>query len=194
MHHCCFAKRQFQRYVKSRRQCVTHTSTHWNHWPERKPFQTRTAFWRTFATETLFLERAPLTKWNQAGIIRNNFLWWFFFVMLVYSGLSTLHRRAWRPSYIHRHVQSFSHILRLHRKWLEFPVLHSRIPLLIHSKGNSLHLFTPNSQSILFPPPPLGNSKSILQVFDFPFCEKVHLSHTLDSRHKWYHMVFVFLF
>ena len=27
----------------------------------------------------------------------------------------------------------------------EFPVLHSRIPLLIHSKGNSLHLLTPSS-------------------------------------------------
>jgi len=33
-------------------------------------------------------------------------------------------------------------------------VLHSRISLLIHSKGNSLHLLTPNSQSLALPPPP----------------------------------------
>ena len=33
--------------------------------------------------------------------------------------------------------------------WIQFPVLYSRTSLLIHSKCNSLHLLTPNSQSIL---------------------------------------------
>ena len=33
----------------------------------------------------------------------------------------------------------------------EFPGLHSRIPLLIHPKGNILHLFTPRSQSLSIP-------------------------------------------
>ena len=32
--------------------------------------------------------------------------------------------------------------------------LYSRISLLIHSKGSSLHLLTPNSRSIPLPPPP----------------------------------------
>ena len=35
-----------------------------------------------------------------------------------------------------------------------FPVLYSRTSLLIHSKCNSLHLLTPNTQSIPFPLPP----------------------------------------
>ena len=33
--------------------------------------------------------------------------------------------------------------------------------MLIHSKGNSLHLFTPSSQSIPLPPPPPWHHKSI---------------------------------
>ena len=52
--------------------------------------------------------------------------------------------------------------------------IYSRISLLIHSKGNSLHLLTPSSQSIPLPYP-LSNHKSILQVHDFLFCGKVHL-------------------
>ena len=63
--------------------------------------------------------------------------------------------------------------------------------LLIHSKGNSLYLLIPSSPSI--PLPPLGNHKSILQVHDFLFCGKVHLCRMLDSRYKWYHLVFVLL-
>ena len=43
-------------------------------------------------------------------------------------------------------------------------------------------------------PIPFGNHKSVLQVHDFLFCGKVHLCHKLDSRYKWNHMVFVFLF
>ena len=36
--------------------------------------------------------------------------------------------------------------------WILFPVLYNRTLLLIHSKCNSLHLLTPNSQSIPLPP------------------------------------------
>ena len=39
-------------------------------------------------------------------------------------------------------------------------MLHSRISLLIHSKGNSLHLLTPDSQSIPLPPPLLPPRQS----------------------------------
>ena len=42
--------------------------------------------------------------------------------------------------------------------WIQLPVLYSRISWLFHSKGNSLHLLTPNSLYIPLlshPPPPL---------------------------------------
>ena len=66
--------------------------------------------------------------------------------------------------------------------------------LSIHSKWSSLHLSTPNSQSMRLPPLlPIGNCKSVL-------CESVSVSQTgsfvpiLDSTYRWYHMVLVFLF
>ena len=37
---------------------------------------------------------------------------------------------------------------------IQFAVLYSRISWLIHSKGNSVHLLTPDSQSISLSPPP----------------------------------------
>ena len=70
------------------------------------------------------------------------------------------------PSYINIH--SFSHIIFHHVLAQEtIPVLYSRISLFIHSKCNSLHLLTPNSQSIPLPPPHLGNHKSVLYVCEF---------------------------
>ena len=49
--------------------------------------------------------------------------------------------------------------------WVEFLVLYSRTLLFIHSKCNSLHLPTPNSQSIhLLPLLSLDNCKSALYV------------------------------
>ena len=66
------------------------------------------------------------------------------------------------------------------------------ISLLIHSKHNNLHLFTPNSKSIPLPPPrpwqPM-NHKSFLLVHDFLFCGKLHLCHILNSSYSditWY--------
>ena len=40
------------------------------------------------------------------------------------------------------------------RDWIEFPGLYSRTSSLIHFKCNSLHLLTPNSQSVPLSPPP----------------------------------------
>ena len=37
---------------------------------------------------------------------------------------------------------------------IQFPLLYNRISLLIHSKCNSFHLLTPDSESIPLPPPP----------------------------------------
>ena len=67
---------------------------------------------------------------------------------------------------------------------IQFPVLYSRISLLIYSKCSSLHPLTPDSQSFPFPRLPLGSHKSIFQVHDFLFCGKVHLCRILDSRYK----------
>ena len=63
-------------------------------------------------------------------------------------------------------------------------------------KCKSLHLLTPNSQSI---PPSLPSPLASTRLFSMPvslflFCRYVHLHHILDSMYKWYHMVFVFLF
>ena len=58
-------------------------------------------------------------------------------------------------SYIYIH--SLFHIIFHHvpsRDWTKFLVLCSRTSLSIHSKYNSLHLLTLNSQSIPLPPPP----------------------------------------
>ena len=46
-------------------------------------------------------------------------------------------------------------------------MVYSRAPFLIHSKCNSLHIPTTNSQSIPLLLPPLGNHKSILHVSEF---------------------------
>ena len=57
------------------------------------------------------------------------------------------------------------------RDWIQFPVLYSRTSLLIHSKTNSLHLPTPNSQSLPLPTlshTHIGNHKCALHV-----CEPV---------------------
>ena len=53
--------------------------------------------------------------------------------------------------------------------WMEFPVLNSRTSLLIHSKCNSLHLPTPDSQSISLPLSP-GKHVSALRIYEICFC------------------------
>ena len=65
-----------------------------------------------------------------------------------------------------------------------FPVLYSKISLVVHSQDNTLHLFTPSSQSTHSITLPLGNHKSILHFHDFLFCGKVHLCHILNSSYK----------
>ena len=60
--------------------------------------------------------------------------------------------------------------------WTEFPVLHSRTSLLLHSQWNSWRLLTPNSPSI--PLPPISCSATInlfsVSVSLFLFCSWVH--------------------
>ena len=66
-------------------------------------------------------------------------------------------------------------------------MLYGRTLLFIHSKCNSLHLPTPNSQFIPLPPPlpplplPLGNHKSDLYV-----CEPVSRSWVLRPIPSWW--------
>ena len=70
------------------------------------------------------------------------------------------------------YIYSYTHIsfLSYYLPSCSIPVLYSRTSLLIHSKGNSLHLLTPNSQSIPLSPLPLGSNKSVLYVHEFFFC------------------------
>ena len=69
----------------------------------------------------------------------------FIYFFLLYSTVTKFHLEV----YI-----IFSHITcSIISDSREFPVLHSRIPLLIHPEGITLHLFTPSSQ--YFPLPPL---------------------------------------
>ena len=66
------------------------------------------------------------------------------FFFLLYSMVTQLH--------IHVHIL-FSHMkCSIRSDQTEFPVLHSRIPLLIHPEGNILHLLNPSSQYISLPP------------------------------------------
>ena len=75
--------------------------------------------------------------------------------------------------------------IRFHCKWLDIVpnAIYIRTSLLIHSKCNSLHLSTLDTQSIPLPPLPLGNHKSVLHVHHFCSCGKVHLCHILDCRY-----------
>ena len=65
---------------------------------------------------------------------------------------------------------------------------YSRTSLLIHSKCNSLHLLTSNSQSIPFLPLATTNL-FYMSVNLFLFSRYVNLCHILDSTYKRYHMV-----
>ena len=63
-----------------------------------------------------------------------------------------------------------------------------------HSKCNSSHLWTPNSQSSPPPPLPLGTHSLLsVSVSLFLFGRWAHLCHILDFTYKWYCAVFVFV-
>ena len=97
-------------------------------------------------------------------------------------------------------IYSFSHSFPLYQEcvtgcWIQSPLLHSRT-LFIHAIHNSLCLLTPDSRPFpASPPPPLATTRGFsMYVGLFLFCTYVHLYCILDSRYKWYNMVFVFLF
>ena len=75
-------------------------------------------------------------------------------------------------SYAHIYIP-FSHMI-----MLQFSVLHSSMSLLVHSRGKSLHLLTPDSQSIHSHPVSLGNRQSVLQVHDFFSVESSFVPYT----------------
>ena len=119
-----------------------------------------------------------------------------FSIIAVYSVLSILYCTVRWPSHIYMYTFFFltlSCSITSHQT--SFPVLYSKIPLLIHSKGNSLHILTPNSQSLLLHPPLFWQPQVCSPCpWFFFFCGKLHLCHILDSRYKWNHTVLVFLF
>ena len=89
-----------------------------------------------------------------------------FLLQLIYNVLSNSAVQQ-SDSVIHIYTFSSSHYppsssITSDQIW--FPVLYTRISLHIHSKCNSLHLLTPNYQSI---PVPLISHKSVLHVHEF---------------------------
>ena len=88
---------------------------------------------------------------------------WFFYFILLQSTYSVLSISAIQQSdpvihiYIYMYTFFFSHyppLCPIKSDWIQFPVLCSRISLLIHSKCNSLHPLAPNSPFFPLPPPP----------------------------------------
>ena len=96
-----------------------------------------------------------------------------FLLQLIYNILSISAVQQSDPvslSHTHTHILFFSHYppsCSILSEQIQFPLLCSRISLLKHSKCNSLHLLTPNSQSLPLLSLPLGNHKSVLHVCEF---------------------------
>ena len=84
------------------------------------------------------------------------------------------------------------------RDWIWFPGLYSRTSWLIHSECNSLHLLTPNSQSIPFTLPAPWQSQVCSPCLWVCFCSVDRFICAIFSiahiTYKWCHMAFVFLF
>ena len=71
---------------------------------------------------------------------------------------------------LHIYVHSFSHIILHHvpsRDYIYFPVLYSRMSLLIHSECNSLNYQPQMPRASQTLPLPHGNHKSVLHVREF---------------------------
>ena len=115
---------------------------------------------------------------------------------LLYSKVTQSYIHTYIYIYIYIYTFFFSYYLPScsnSRDWIQFPVLYSRTSLLIHSKCNTLHLQTPNSQSLPSSPlsPLAATSLFSVSMNLFLCCRRVPLCHIFDSTYKRYHMVFV---
>ena len=86
--------------------------------------------------------------------------------------------------------------------WVWFPVLYSRTLLFIHpmfafaspvSWVLEVQLISNSCPSLLCPSLHCSTSLFSIPMSLFLFHRYVHLCHILDSTHKWYPMIFVFL-
>ena len=101
-----------------------------------------------------------------------------------------IHIYVYISIYTHTHTYIYTHTffslyyLPLHSitsDWIQSLVLQSSTSLLIHSKCKSLHLLTPNSQSISPIPQPLAiTSLFSMSTSLFLFSRQVHLCYVLD--------------
>ena len=98
------------------------------------------------------------------------FLIFFIKVQMIYN-IPSISAVQKSDPIIHNIHSFFSCYLLLYsnpRDWMQFPVLYSRIPLLIHSKCNGLHLPSPNFLSIPLPlPSALANGHISIHVGKF---------------------------
>ena len=127
--------------------------------------------WNSQVFGTDWLQNAQrIKKWkfsSQAGYLdpslQNHFIIFFnlIFLVIVISPIQFFFYCTERwPSYTYMYTFFFLTLsCSIISDQTEFPVLHSSISLPIHSKSNSLHLLTPNSQSIPLPLPPSWQPK-----------------------------------
>ena len=91
------------------------------------------------------------------------YLFYLFLLQLIYNVLSISTVQQSDPV-MHIYTLYFSHYppsCSITNDYIQLPVLHSRMPLPIHSKSNSFHILIPESQSIHLPPTPRGKHKSV---------------------------------
>ena len=139
---------------------------------------------------------ANCSKWS--WIIFEIFV---FYIILDLQSSIDFYCTAKSPSHTYIYKSIFlklSSIMSPH-KWLAIVpcAIQQNLIWLIHSKCNCLRLLTPNSQSIPLPPSPPRQPQVYFPspwVCFFFSCGKAHLWYLLESRYKWYHMVFGFLF
>ena len=156
-----------------------HSSSFWAHWWSLP--------WTLFA----YLHFIYFFFWGLSFYI---YIMIFIFPLyLVYSVLSVFYCTAWWLSYTYVYILS-SHIIMLHHKWPDI-VPSATQKDLISNPFQRQYSASVNPRHPIHPTPsPSPLATTNLQVHDFLFCGKVRLCIILDSRYKWYHMVFVFLF
>ena len=134
----------------------------------------------------LFQGSSPLSAFWRVFLFFGFFF--FIFYLCVYFFSTVQHGDTVSLICIH----SFLWHYMFHHKWLD------RVP----SAAQWNHIANPSRRQhfasiypkLSVPPLLLDNHRSILQVHDFLFCGNIPLCRILDSRYKWYHMVYFFLF
>ena len=113
-----------------------------------------------------------------------DFYFFHYIWFTVFCQFSTVQQRTQSHIHIYIHFLALSSIM-LHHKWVDIvPSDIYRISLLIHSKCNSLHLLTPDFQSIPSLSLPPSSASLFSKSTSLFFCGKICLCRILDFRYK----------